>query len=179
MRACAWGLAKLSPSPPVASPCRLRPACAAGMGSHSRLATFGCWLRGCGSPPPRRVTAPSAGGHPRAGWYLLDFLGEVLGDDPSFHLLLLVFACREGQHPTSPSHREIIFSPTNNNKTQQESLQRSRLPLLVQTLPSGEGSGSLSYVKKEMPDIAHPYFQSEPGVSQPTKSWGLRKSPQK
>lgn len=118
MRACAWGLAKLSPSPPVASPCRLRPARAAGMESHSGLATFGCWLRGCGSPvPPSPRPSPfGGGGHPRASWYLLDFLGEVLGDDPSFHLLLLVFACREGQHPTSPSHREIIFFP---NKQQQ------------------------------------------------------------
>lgn len=58
---------------------------------------------------PRHAPAPLTRRRPGAGWYLLDFLGEVLGDDPSFHLLLLVFACREGQHPTSAPHQEIIF----------------------------------------------------------------------
>ena len=169
------GTGKAQPFAVSGIPALLRPACAAGTGSHSRLATFGCWSRGRGSPP--HTPGPMAGACPRAGWYLLDFLGEVLGDDPSFHLLLLVFACREGQHPTSPPHREIIFSPTNNNKTQQESFPRSCFPSPVQTLPSGEDSESLSYVGKEMPDTAHPYFQWEPGVSQAAKSWGLRKSP--
>lgn len=137
-------------------------------------------VKGMWQPRPPPHPSPFGGGDipGPAGTYWI-FLVKFLETIPPSTCCSSCLPAGKGNTPRHHLTGRLFFSPTNNNKTQQESLQRSRLPSPVQTLPSGEGTGSLFYVKKEMPDTAHPYFQPEPGVSQPTKSWGLRKSPQK
>lgn len=62
MRACAWGLAKLSPSPPVASPCRLRPGVPQ-QASDIWVLVKGMWQpRPPFPPPPPLHPSPFGGG---------------------------------------------------------------------------------------------------------------------
>lgn len=78
--------------------------------------------------------AVMVGGHPGAGRYLLDFLGEVLGDDASFHLLLLVFACREDRGVSPPLWAQGLTrqakqtNPRNSSKEDVFPSLRGRLP---------------------------------------------------
>lgn len=123
-------------------------------GSHNSLVTSEGCSRGRGSPP-----APQPllwGGHPRASWYLLDFLGEVLGDDPSFHLLLLVFAWREENTPRHHLARRLFFFPNKQQQNPTGNFQSGCSPSPVQTLPCREGSGTLSHVGTQ-----HTHFSSE------------------
>lgn len=162
MRACAWGLAKLSPSPPVASPCRLRP------GVPQQASDIWVPVKGMWQPRPPFPAPPPPASQPLrrgdspgpAGTYWI-FLVKFLETIPPSTCCSSCLPAGKGNTPRHHLTGRLFFSPTNNNKTQQESLQRSRLPLPVQTLPSGESSGS------EEGDAGHstPIF--------PARAWGL------
>lgn len=124
------GLAKLSPLPLVAAPCCLRPACTTGMGSHSRLPTFGRWSRGCGSPRPHQPLRQGETPRP-AGTYwifLVKFLETIppstccssclpAGKDntPRHHLTgRLFFPNKQQLNPTAKFSEELFPFPCTN-----------------------------------------------------------------